>query len=228
MPIGATAADFSPARGCGPSGRRRVSDRRGERRARRHPRRFLLKQEDDLWLVTLSGCAKDFPPDDEHGFVDFARTLAFPQIGDALPHAEPLSPIRSWRNTVNRMRHFERMPSWPESFVCVGDAVCSFNPVYGQGMTVAALGSLDLAAELEAEGRDGHARHRHRLPAPAGCDHQTTVGGRLPIRFRRARRRRWSRRLMASPSGSPSTSGSSPWAGMIRSSTRSWGLPTSW
>jgi 2-polyprenyl-6-methoxyphenol hydroxylase-like FAD-dependent oxidoreductase len=117
---------------------------------------FLLKQEGDLWLVTLSGCAKDFPPVDDNGFAEFARTLAFPQIGEALPHAEPLSPIRSWRNTVNRMRHFERMPSWPESFVCVGDAVCSFNPVYGQGMTVAALGSLDLAAELEAEGRDGH------------------------------------------------------------------------
>jgi 2-polyprenyl-6-methoxyphenol hydroxylase-like FAD-dependent oxidoreductase len=113
---------------------------------------FLLKQEDDLWLVTLSGCAKDFPPDDEAGFVEFARTLAFPQIGDALPQAEPLSPIRSWRNTVNRMRHFERLEDWPASFLCLGDAVCSFNPVYGQGMTVAALGAVDLRSELEASG----------------------------------------------------------------------------
>jgi hypothetical protein len=80
----------------------------------------------------------------------FARSLAFPQIGDALPDAEPLTPIRTWRNTVNRMRHFERMEHWPESFVSLGDAVCSFNPVYGQGMTVAALGALDLAAELDA------------------------------------------------------------------------------
>ncbi len=115
---------------------------------------FLLKQEDDLWLVTLSGCAKDFPPEDEPGFLAFARTLAFPQIGDALPDAEPLTTIRTWRNTVNRMRHFERMEQWPESLVSLGDAVCSFNPVYGQGMTVAALGALDLSAELNA-GSDG-------------------------------------------------------------------------
>jgi 2-polyprenyl-6-methoxyphenol hydroxylase-like FAD-dependent oxidoreductase len=113
---------------------------------------FLLKQEDDLWLVTLSGCARDFPPDDEAGFLDFARSLAFPQIGEALPHAEPVTPIRMWRNTVNRMRHFEDMEQWPQSFVCLGDAVCSFNPVYGQGMTVAALGALDLGAEIEVGG----------------------------------------------------------------------------
>jgi 2-polyprenyl-6-methoxyphenol hydroxylase-like FAD-dependent oxidoreductase len=123
---------------------------------------FLLKQEDDLWLVTLSGCAKDFPPDDEAGFLAFARTLAFPQIGEALPYAEPLSPIRSWRNTVNRVRHFERLEDWPGSFLCLGDAVCSFNPVYGQGMTVAALEALDLRTELEASGFDGLGRRFQR------------------------------------------------------------------
>src|SRR5262249_33127010 len=82
----------------------------------------------------------------------FARTLAFPQIGEVIPQAEPTSAISSWRRTLNQWRHFERLPTWPERFVTTADAVCSFNPVYGQGMTVAALEALDLRAELAADG----------------------------------------------------------------------------
>jgi 2-polyprenyl-6-methoxyphenol hydroxylase-like FAD-dependent oxidoreductase len=107
-------------------------------------------QENDRWLVTLSGCAKDFPPGDEEGFLAFADTLPFPHIADAIRAAAPLSELQTWRNTTNRLRHLERMPVWPDGFVVLGDAVCSFNPVYGQGMSVAALEALDLRAELEA------------------------------------------------------------------------------
>jgi 2-polyprenyl-6-methoxyphenol hydroxylase-like FAD-dependent oxidoreductase len=122
---------------------------------------FLLRQERDRWLVTLSGCAGDVPPTDEDGFLAFARSLAFPHIGDVLPQAEPTSDIQAWRRTLNQWRHFERLPTWPDGFVATADAVCSFNPVYGQGMTVAALEALDLRAELEGEGgaaADGFAR----------------------------------------------------------------------
>jgi len=112
---------------------------------------FLLLQENDTWLITLSGCAKDYPPGDETGFLDFARSLAFPQIGDVIPHAEPLSPIRTWRNTVNRRRHFERMSRRPEGLVVISDAACAFNPIYGQGMSIASVGALDLQTELEAQ-----------------------------------------------------------------------------
>ena len=114
---------------------------------------YLLLQEDDTWLVTLSGCAKDFPPGDEEGFLAFARSLAFPHIGDAIAQAEPLSPIHLWRNTVNRRRHFERQERRPERFVPFADAACAFNPIYGQGMTIASLRALDLAAELSAGSR---------------------------------------------------------------------------
>ncbi len=112
---------------------------------------FLLKQERGRWLVTLSGCARDYPPADEAGFAAFARSLAFPQIGDAIAVAEPLSPIRTWRSTANRLRHLDGVPAWPDALVCLGDAACSFNPVYGQGMTVSALQALDLRTELEAQ-----------------------------------------------------------------------------
>jgi hypothetical protein len=112
---------------------------------------FLLLQENDTWLITLSGCAKDFPPGDEVGFLEFARSLAFPQIGDVIPYAEPLSPIRTWRNTVNRRRHFELVPRRPEGLVVISDAACAFNPIYGQGMSVASVEALDLQTELEAQ-----------------------------------------------------------------------------
>ena len=119
---------------------------------------FLLLQERDRWLITLSGCAGDRPPTDEDGFLAFARTLAFPQIGEVIPKAEPTTEIQAWRRTLNQWRHFERLATWPEGFVTTADAVCSFNPVYGQGMTVAALEALDLRTELEAGFGDGFGR----------------------------------------------------------------------
>jgi 2-polyprenyl-6-methoxyphenol hydroxylase-like FAD-dependent oxidoreductase len=119
---------------------------------------FLLLQENNRWLVTLSGCAKDFPPADDDGFLAFAETLPFPHIGEAIRAATPLSDLQTWRNTTNRLRHLERMPQWPDGFVALGDAVCSFNPVYGQGMSVAALEALDLRAELEAAAASGDDR----------------------------------------------------------------------
>jgi 2-polyprenyl-6-methoxyphenol hydroxylase-like FAD-dependent oxidoreductase len=116
---------------------------------------FLLLQEHGHWLVTLSGCAKDFPPGDEDGFLDFADSLAFPHIGEAIRCATPRSELQTWRNTINRLRHFDRLPRWPDGLVAMGDAVCSFNPVYGQGMSVASLEALDLRTELDAQ----HAEH---------------------------------------------------------------------
>lgn len=123
---------------------------------------FLLLQENGTWLVTLSGCAKDFPPGDEAGFLEFARTLAFPHIGEVLPQAEPLSPIRTWRNTVNRRRHFEHLGDRPAGFVALADAACAFNPIYGQGMTIASLGARDLGACLAEGDDDLPARFAHR------------------------------------------------------------------
>jgi len=90
------------------------------------------------WIVTLGGVAQDCPPTDEKGFLEFARGLNSPVIYDAIQSAKPFSPIYGFRRTENRFRHFEKMPRWPEHFIIVGDAVCTFNPVYGQGMSAAA------------------------------------------------------------------------------------------
>jgi 2-polyprenyl-6-methoxyphenol hydroxylase-like FAD-dependent oxidoreductase len=108
--------------------------------------------EDHQWMVTLAGSGGDYPPTDEAGFLDFARTLSHPSLYEAIAEAEPLTPIYGYRRTENRMRQFERMPRWPRGYIVLGDAVCAFNPVYGQGMTVAALGAMALQRCLAQHG----------------------------------------------------------------------------
>ncbi|MEG4278761.1 2-polyprenyl-6-methoxyphenol hydroxylase-like oxidoreductase [Microcoleus sp. MON1_C1] len=95
--------------------------------------------EGNRWLVILIGGDRDYPPADEAGFLEFARTLPTPTIYDAIKDAEAITPVYSYRGTENRLRHYERLPRYPENLIIIGHAVCAFNPIYGQGMTVAAL-----------------------------------------------------------------------------------------
>ena len=114
----------------------------------------LLPIEGGRWLLTLAGTGADYPPTDERCFLDFARSLRTPILCDAIKDAEPLSRISGYRATGNRKRLYEALSRQPDNFLVAGDAACSFNPVYGQGMTVAALGAEVLEACLE-ERREG-------------------------------------------------------------------------
>ena len=96
-------------------------------------------------MLTVAGGGRDYPPTDEAGFLNFVSHLGSPLIHDAIKHAEPISRIYSYRATENRLRHYERMKRLPDGFLLVGDAVCAFNPVYAQGMTIAALGAMTLS-----------------------------------------------------------------------------------
>jgi 2-polyprenyl-6-methoxyphenol hydroxylase-like FAD-dependent oxidoreductase len=121
---------------------------------------ILFEVEGNRWLVTLTGGACDFPPSDEAGFLEFARSLPVSTIYNAMCAAEPVSPIKTHRGTENRLRHFDRMKELPENFLLLGDAVCAFNPVYGQGMTIAALGALTLRNTLREDGNLRGLSHR--------------------------------------------------------------------
>jgi 2-polyprenyl-6-methoxyphenol hydroxylase-like FAD-dependent oxidoreductase len=109
---------------------------------------IMFKVEDNRWLLTLTGGGGDYPPSDEPGFLDFARSLPVSTIYDAIRTAEPLTPIKTHRANQNRLRRFESTRVLPENFLVLGDAACAFNPVYGQGMTTAALGVLTLRKSL--------------------------------------------------------------------------------
>jgi 2-polyprenyl-6-methoxyphenol hydroxylase-like FAD-dependent oxidoreductase len=114
--------------------------------------------EGGRWLVTLVGFGGDYPPTDDAGFLDFARSVTTPELGELVAAASPESPVMGFRSTANRMRHVERMQAWPRGLIALGDSICTFNPVYGQGMSVAAGGAELLADALARYPRRGFER----------------------------------------------------------------------
>lgn len=104
---------------------------------------YLAKNEGGEWIATLGGYGRDFPPLENEGFLEFARSLPSSKFYEAIADAEPVSPIYAHRATTNRLRHYEKV-MLPEGFVLLGDAVCALCPVYGQGMTLSALSAIVL------------------------------------------------------------------------------------
>jgi 2-polyprenyl-6-methoxyphenol hydroxylase-like FAD-dependent oxidoreductase len=129
----------------------------------------LFPVEGDRWMVTLVGWFGDHPPADDAGFLEFARSLDAPDLHAAIRDAEPLSPTALHRFPSDRRRHYERLAHLPDGVVALGDAFCSFNPIYGQGMTTGVLGARTLDRCLNDRGRragaaglDGFSQRFHR------------------------------------------------------------------
>ncbi|MFJ6198169.1 FAD-dependent oxidoreductase [Micromonospora sp. NPDC092111] len=144
----------------------------------------LMPIEGGRWLVTLSGTRGGEPPADEQRFVAFARSMRHPVVGDLIADAEPLGPVRVTNSTANRRRRFDGMRHWPEGFVVLGDAVASFNPVYGHGMSIAAKEVAVLRAELDRQGLGprlaGTVQRAVAAVADEGWGHAAGSDSRLP------------------------------------------------
>ncbi|MEV4127742.1 FAD-dependent monooxygenase [Nocardia sp. NPDC049707] len=115
----------------------------------------LLPVEDGQWLVAIGGTRGMNMPASNDDFLEFARErVPHPLIGELLAEAEPLSGTMTSRSTCNRRYRFDRVRAWPRGFVVAGDAASAMNPVYGQGLSVAARSANVLRSGFAARGVD--------------------------------------------------------------------------
>jgi 2-polyprenyl-6-methoxyphenol hydroxylase-like FAD-dependent oxidoreductase len=110
----------------------------------------IMPVENGEYVVTLSGLNDNDPPSDMDGFINFSGKLQCARFRDALETGIAVSSIQTFRKPVNFYRRFNRLKHWPKNVVAVGDSVCSFNPVYGQGMSAAALAALAISQHLRS------------------------------------------------------------------------------
>ena len=115
---------------------------------------ILYPQDNGLYVMSLFGHAKDYPPSDDDAFLAFLEHCATPLLHEVVAQSEPVSSIVTSRSTANRRRHYERLPDPPAGFVTIGDALAAFNPIFGQGISSGLKGAQILSETLDDVGDD--------------------------------------------------------------------------
>lgn len=127
------------------------------KRPTHHRHGSVFTVENDAWLFTFMGYGGEHPPGDPEGLEQFARGLTRPELYELMRTAKPLSEIRQYKFPRQRWNRFDRMARLPGGYTVVGDALCSFDPVFGQGITVAAIEAEQLGEHVKARGAfDSH------------------------------------------------------------------------
>lgn len=139
----------------------------------------LQTVEDGRAVLTVTGLLGHRPPADPKGFEEFLGSLRFPDLLEAVEGAEPLTDPVQFQYPANVRNHYERMRDFPEGLLVVGDAVCGFDPVYGQGMTSAALQAEALGGLLAADEPLTWRRHFRAMSKAVDAPWQIASGGDL-------------------------------------------------
>lgn len=105
---------------------------------------YIFDVEEDRWIVTLAGYMGNHPPHDDEGFLKFAEELAHPDLYRLIKKSKPLSDIKVFKYPQERRYRYDKLPNYPTGLIAIGDAFCSFDPVFGQGMSVAAKEAIVL------------------------------------------------------------------------------------
>src|SRR4051794_8855425 len=105
---------------------------------------IALPVEGRRWLVAALGFGDRRPPRDFDGFAAFLAELPDPALAAILRSGRPVGEVALHRQTGNRRQRYARLPGWPDGLLAVGDALCCFDPAYGQGITVSACQALRL------------------------------------------------------------------------------------
>jgi 2-polyprenyl-6-methoxyphenol hydroxylase-like FAD-dependent oxidoreductase len=141
---------------------------------------MAIPAEGERWLVLLGGLNGEAPPTQRDERLAWAKSLPSPVIADLMAASEPVGDVLTHRFPANQRRRLDKLRRFPTGWTLLGDAVCSFDPIYGQGMTSAALQAAALGSCLDRStsvDRRFARRYHKSVAAVVAAPWSVAVGG---------------------------------------------------